>query len=88
MTGLQFTAAAWMATLLLMPVLMHSGASAQGLGGKWANSTYEVELTVAGNQVSGTFTAVAYPDDPPGRITGDLREGGTLFVADWTFRAG
>jgi hypothetical protein len=52
--------------------------------GLWSSSLYRVNISVSGQTVTGTFALLDEPDEPPGRIEGELRDDGK-FLATWTF---
>lgn len=74
--------------LLVGLLLLATGASAQGLGGLWGSPLYQVQLTVNGSQVTGSFTFVDKPKAQPGTLSGELKAGGKSFTAEWKFPAG
>lgn len=73
-------AVAW----LLLPA---SGVLAQDLTGTWGSPLYQVQLTVNGSQLSGSFTSLATPGAAPGKITGQVKADGQSCTAQWTFAA-
>jgi hypothetical protein len=74
--------------LLAGLLLAAHAASAQALAGLWGSSLYRAELTLSGTSVSGTFTSLADPKAPPGRIAGRLEKDGRTLTAEWTFSVG
>ncbi len=74
-------------TMLIGLLMIGDAASAQTPEGLWSSTLYRVELQVSGGTVSGTFTSLADPQAPAGRIAGRIEADGRAFTADWTFTA-
>ena len=76
-------------TLLLGLLLLATNvAEAQTVAGLWGSTQYQVQLTVSGTSAVGTFTCLADPQAPAGKITGLLLREGQAFAADWTREVG
>lgn len=61
---------------------------AQELSGLWGSALYRVELNVAGNKITGSYSFREHPQEPAGKIQGQLLKDGRCFVAEWTHSAG
>ena len=80
--------AARLVLLLAGWLLLTATAFAQSLPGLWGSSFYQVQLSVSGTTVTGTFTSLDDPQAPAGKIIGRLEPRGRAFTADWTFPTG
>ncbi len=61
---------------------------AQEITGLWGSALYRVELNVAGNKITGSYSFREHPQEPAGKIQGQLQGDGRSFVAEWTHAAG